>query len=185
MKANISSASVPLHSSYFHEFLKKSVVSESLALWFLHLCFQLCLYFWIDYLQSSYGIQCTYAKISLRLLSTVVIILIDQWNHIARLYGIQVTAIYSRAILVAMTSECRVKRVICKTWTGTLANSADPDQTPQKGLHYVHKLHEIRCYIKVLSPRFRLIFFQHTLRDNRPKVLSVLWCISVWSRNKT
>ena len=27
-----------------------------------------------------------------------------------------------------VTSECRVKRAICKTWTGTLANSADPDQ---------------------------------------------------------
>ena len=30
-----------------------------------------------------------------------------------------------------MTSECSVKRVICKTWTGTLANSAGPVQTPQ------------------------------------------------------
>ena len=28
-------------------------------------------------------------------------------------------------------SGCRVKRVICKTRTGTLAHSADPDQTPQ------------------------------------------------------
>ena len=37
----------------------------------------------------------------------------------------QVAVIYSRAILVSMTSECRVKRVIRKTWTGTLANSAD------------------------------------------------------------
>ena len=39
--------------------------------------------------------------------------------------------IYNHAILVTVTSECRVKRVICKTWTRTLANSADPDQTPQ------------------------------------------------------
>ena len=30
-----------------------------------------------------------------------------------------------------MTSEYSVKRVLCKTWTGTLANSADPDQMPQ------------------------------------------------------
>ena len=48
-----------------------------------------------------------------------------------RLYEIQVTVIYSHAILVAVTSECRVKRVICKNWTGTLANRTDPDQTPQ------------------------------------------------------
>ena len=33
------------------------------------------------------------------------------------------------AILVAVTLECSVKRVVCKTWTGTLANSADPNQT--------------------------------------------------------
>ena len=53
---------------------------------------------------------------------------------------IQVIVIYSRAILVAVTSECRVRRVICKTWTGILANNADLDQTPQnaasvQGLH--------------------------------------------------
>ena len=36
-----------------------------------------------------------------------------------------------RAILVAVTSEFSVKRVIFKTWTGTLANSADPNQMPQ------------------------------------------------------
>ena len=62
---------------------------------------------------------------------------------------IQVTVIYSRAILVAVMSECCVKRVICKTWTGTLANSADPDQTPQNAasdqvLHYLLKLQEIK-----------------------------------------
>ena len=38
---------------------------------------------------------------------------------------------FRRAVLVAVTSEGRVKKVICKTWTGTLANSAAPDQTPQ------------------------------------------------------
>ena len=41
--------------------------------------------------------------------------------------------IYSRAILIAVASECSVKRVFCKAWTGTLANSADPDQRPQNG----------------------------------------------------
>ena len=62
---------------------------------------------------------------------------------------IQVAVIYSRAILVALTSECRVQRAISKTWTGTLANSADPDQTPQNkesdhGLHCLLKLQEIK-----------------------------------------
>ena len=35
---------------------------------------------------------------------------------------------YFFAILVAVMSECSVKRVISKTWTGTLANTAAPDQ---------------------------------------------------------
>ena len=39
---------------------------------------------------------------------------------------------YSRATLVTVTSECRVKRVICKTWSWTLANNIDLDQTAQK-----------------------------------------------------
>ena len=34
------------------------------------------------------------------------VILIDQLNQIARLYEIQVTVIYSRAILVTVMSEC-------------------------------------------------------------------------------
>ena len=41
------------------------------------------------------------------------------------------TVINSGASLVAVTSECLVKRVIFKTWTGTLTNSADPDQMLQ------------------------------------------------------
>ena len=54
--------------------------------------------------------------------------------------------IYSHAFLVAVMSECRVKRVICKTWTGTLANSTDPDQTPQNALsdHSLHSLLKLR-----------------------------------------
>ena len=54
------------------------------------------------------------------------VITIDQRNHIAHLYKIQVAVIYSRAaILVTVTSECRsVKSGLghCK--------SADLDQTP-------------------------------------------------------
>ena len=60
---------------------------------------------------------------------------------------IQVTFIYSRAILVAVTSECSVKRVICKTRTGTLSISADPDQKLRNAsfdLQYLHKLIEVK-----------------------------------------
>ena len=59
------------------------------------------------------------------------VIIIDQWFQTARFYEIQVTIIYSRARLVNVTSESSVKRVIYETWTGTLANSADPDQMSQ------------------------------------------------------
>ena len=61
---------------------------------------------------------------------------------------IPLSVIYSRAIPVAVMTECSMKRVICKTWTGTSANCADQDQTPQnaasdQGLHHVLKLQEI------------------------------------------
>ena len=39
-------------------------------------------------------------------------ITIYQWNQTARLYEIQVTIIYSRAIFVAVTSERRLKRMV-------------------------------------------------------------------------
>ena len=57
--------------------------------------------------------------------------------------------IYSHTILVTVISECCVKRVNCKTWTGTSTNSADLDQTPQnKGsdqyLHCLLKLQEVK-----------------------------------------
>ena len=69
------------------------------------------------------------------------------------MYDNRVTIIYNRAIFVAVTSECRVKRVICKAWTelsaGTLANSADSDQTPQnaasdKLMYCLLKLQEVK-----------------------------------------
>ena len=61
-----------------------------------------------------------------------------------------VKVIYSRVIIVAVTSACRVKRVICKTWTGTLGSSADLDQIPQnaasdQGLHCLLKLQEVKA----------------------------------------
>ena len=57
--------------------------------------------------------------------------------------------IYSRAVLVSVTSECSVTRIICKIQTGTLANSADPDQMPQnvasdQDLHCLLKLQEVK-----------------------------------------
>ena len=58
-------------------------------------------------------------------------IIIDQWNQTMRLYNIQVTIIYSLTILATVMLQCCEKRVICKTWTGALANSADMDQMPQ------------------------------------------------------
>ena len=64
-------------------------------------------------------------------------------------YKIQVTVIHSRAILAAVTLECRVKRVMCKTWTRTFANCVDPDQMPwnvasDQGLHCLLKLQEVK-----------------------------------------
>ena len=58
-------------------------------------------------------------------------------------------SIYSHSSLVAVTSEFSGKRVICKTWTGTLANSANSDQTPQnvvsdQGLHFLLNLQEVK-----------------------------------------
>ena len=41
---------------------------------------------------------------------------------------IHVKLIYRPAILVAVTSECSEKMVICKIWTGTFANSAENDR---------------------------------------------------------
>ena len=84
----------------------------------------------------------TYTKI-------VHVIITDHWNQTARLYESQVTVIYSRAVLVIVTLECHVKRVICKTWTGTLANSADPYQISQnaasdQGLHCLLKVQEFK-----------------------------------------
>ena len=51
---------------------------------------------------------------------------------------------YRRAILTAVTSECSLKRVICKTWTGTLANNAVQDQTPQNAASD----HGLDCLLK-------------------------------------
>ena len=73
--------------------------------------------------------------------------------------------IYIRAILVAVRSECRVKRVICKTWTGTLANSADSDQTPQNtGSDQVCTVC-LNYRVKVYNP-FRSIFPAYTYKQS-------------------
>ena len=56
--------------------------------------------------------------------------------------------VYSRATPVAVTSGCSLK-----TWTWTLANSADPDQTPQNAasdqdLHCLIKVHDVKGYMR-------------------------------------
>ena len=66
---------------------------------------------------------------------------------------IQVTIIYSLAFFVSVISDCSVKRVIFKAWTGTLENSADPIQTPQNeasdlSLHSLYKLQAVKGKIK-------------------------------------
>ena len=82
----------------------------------------------------------------------------DQWNQAARLHEIQVTVIYSRARLFAVKSGCSVKRVICKIWTRTLANSAEPDQSPpnsatDQGLHGLLKLQAVQSQMIYSCPR--------------------------------
>ena len=68
-----------------------------------------------------------------------------------------------------MTSECSSKRVICKTWTGTLANGADLDQTlrPIRGYTVCLNYRKLRLNKTVVSPRSGP-FSQSTLRDNQP-----------------
>ena len=73
------------------------------------------------------------------------VIIIDQWNQTARLYEIRETVIDSRAILVTVTSERSVKRVVYKISTRALEDSADPDQMPQNAasdqdMHCSYKL---------------------------------------------
>ena len=78
---------------------------------------------------------------------------------------------FCRAILVSVTSDCRVKKVNCKTSTGTLSNSIDQDQTPHnaasdEGLHCLLKLRNIR--VKGVFSLPSKSFFQPTLKGNRP-----------------
>ena len=52
-------------------------------------------------------------------------------------------------ILSLRRQECSVKRIICKTLIGTLANSEETDQMPQneasdQGLHCLLKLQEVK-----------------------------------------
>ena len=94
-----------------------------------------------------------------------------------------------KSILVAVTSECSVKRFICKTWTGTLANSADQDQMQWKltsdqvctvCLNYL----KLRVKWNTLKSPRTGPFSQHTLRDNRPtSALSTLILAIHMSKN--
>ena len=84
---------------------------------------------------------------------------------------IHVMVIYSRDNLVAVTSEWSVKRVICKTWTGTLANSPDPDQTPQNAAsdqspHCLLNYRKLRIKRNSLTYPYRTIFPAYTQRHS-------------------
>ena len=55
----------------------------------------------------------------------------------------------TQGILVAVKSECSVKRVSCKAWTGTSSDHADPDQTLQNAasdqdLYCLRKVQEVK-----------------------------------------
>ena len=53
--------------------------------------------------------------------------------------------LYSNSILVAVTSECSGKRVICKSRTETLANSVDLNQMLQNAMSD----QDLLCLLKV------------------------------------
>ena len=82
-------------------------------------------------------------------------------------YKIQVRVINSRAVLVAVTLQCRVKRDIYIALTVTHANSADTDQMLQntasdQGLHCLLKLQEVKLNETIWSP-LRTIFSAYTI----------------------
>ena len=83
------------------------------------------------------------------------------------------SAFYIHANLVTVISECRVKRVLCKTWTGTLANSAESHQTPQNAASD----QSLQCLLKLqavpVEDQFNsLVGYTRTIDTT---VLSVLW----------
>ena len=91
----------------------------------------------------------------------------------------QLTVIYSQAVLVAVMSECSVKKVICKTWIGTLENSADPDQMPQnvasdQGQYCLLKLQEVKDKMKCSKVPVQGHFPSLHSETVDPVVLSVL-----------
>ena len=115
-------------------------------------------YCWVDcYNPAKY--TCTYTKISSRFLSLW--LSLTNWPMKSEC-----------AILVAVMSECRVKSGMRKTWTGTLANSADPDR-------HLKTRHLIRvCTVCLNYGKLRVkwnslktpikSFAQLSLRDNQP-----------------
>ena len=81
------------------------------------------------------------SSIYIKTFSSVVVHVISLTNEIEPRFFV----VYNCPV-VTVTSECCVKRVICYTWTafraGALANSANPDRTPQnmasdQCLHYL------------------------------------------------
>ena len=72
-------------------------------------------------------------------------IIIDQSYQTARLYAIQATVIYSRAILVAVTSECRlsVKPGLGHWQTEQTQIRRRRKMAPEWDLHCLLKLQEV------------------------------------------
>ena len=130
--------------------------------------------FLVDCLQSSIlYIHQNFLKVDVH------VIIVDEWYQTARFYEIQALVIYSRAILVAVKSAYHVavmsayhvKRVIYKTWSGTLTNSADTDQTPQNALL---KLQEVKDQMKQ-SP-FGTIFSAYPQRQSTHQCCQCFAC---------
>ena len=86
------------------------------------------------------------------------------------------TVIYSLTIL-AVTSKCHVKRVICKELSATLVNSADQDQTPQKEAFDQC----LQCLLKLLEVKGEMKQSQVSIQAHFPRLYSEIIDLPVLS----
>ena len=94
-------------------------------------------------------------------------IITGQWNQTARFYEIQGTVIYSRAILVAVTSECRVQARLEHCQTVQTQIRRRRTRRLIRACTVCLNYWKFRVKWKFLSPR-SVTFSQPTLRGNRP-----------------
>ena len=82
----------------------------------------------------------------------------------------QVTYIYSHAVLVTVTSECRVKRVICKPGLGHLGQCRPRSDTTECGIWSVCTVclnyRKLRVKWSSLKCPFRTVFPAYTQRQS-------------------